>query len=187
MEPKDFEAFGVFMSILQDIFSPDKPVSKERTKIYFEILSDIPIENIELGVKALMKKKRYPVFPLPREIREAAGFVEEDDLELKALTAFRKACDFVYSYDQSGLETEHEDAFINETIYLCFGGWENFKDTDPKNEAWDRKHFVEVYKKLFQVEQRDKLLSQAEIMKQLKENRENIKTLEEKKTADETK
>ena len=38
MESKDFDAFGVFMSILQETFSPEKPISKERTKIYFEIL-----------------------------------------------------------------------------------------------------------------------------------------------------
>ena len=70
---------------------------------------------------------------------------------------------------------------IEKTINLCFGGWENFSATDPKNETWDRKHFIEVYKNLFQLNERDELLSQAEIMKQLKENRSDMKTLEEKK------
>ena len=180
MKPEDFGRFGVFMSILQETFSPDKPISKERTKIYFEILSDIPIENIELGMKGLMKKKKYPIFPLPREIREAAGFVENDDFELKALEAFREACDLVRTYEP-GQTLEPKDPFIKEAIYLCFGGWENFQETDPKNENWDRKQFVEIYTKLFQVDQRDKLLSEAEIIKQLKENRESIKTLEDKK------
>jgi len=181
MNPDDFKRFGVFMSILQETFSPDKPISKERTKIYFEILSDIPIENIELGMKGLMKKKKYPIFPLPREIREAAGFVENDDLELKALGAFQDACGFVYTYSQSEAKKEHEDPIIEEAIRLCFGGWKSFQETDPKDENWDRKNFIEIYKKLFQVDKRDKLLSEAEIMKQLKENRESMKTLEDKK------
>ena len=181
MKTEDLKKFGIFLSVLQETFSPDKPISKERTKIYFEILKDIPIENIELGMKALMKKKKYPIFPLPREIREAAGFVEEDDLELKALEAFREACTLVCGYSQPEDKPESKDSLIEKAIYLCFGGWENFAETDPKNESWDRKQFVEIYKKLVQVDQREKLLSQAEIMKQLKENRGEMRTLEEEK------
>lgn len=181
MNPDDFDKFGVFMSILQETFSPDKPISRERTKVYFDVLADIPIENIELAVKELMKVKKYPIFPLPKEIREAAGFVDEDNLDLKALVAFREACSFAYTYGQKEARPEHDNPIIEETIRLCFGGWEYFQDTDPKNETWDRKNFVEVYKNLAQVSKRDKLLSAAKIMKQLKENRESIKTLEEKK------
>lgn len=186
MEPKDYRAFGTFMSILQETFSPDKPISKERTKIYFDILSDIPIENIELATKELMKKKRYPIFPLPKEIREAAGFVEEDDLELKALRAFRETCDLVMTYSEPGAKPEPDDPLIEEAVRLCFGGWENFAETDPKNENWDRKNFVEIYKKLSQEGHRDRLLSSAKIMKELKENREKIKTLEVKNPIDES-
>lgn len=181
MKPKDLKEFGIFMSVLQETFSPDKPISDKKTEIYFEILSDIPIENIELGFKNLMKTKKYPIFPLPKEIREAAGFGEIDDLELKALEAFREACDFAYTYGQSGLKKIHESPLIEEAIRLCFGGWTYFQDTDPKNENWDRKNFVEVYTKLFQVNKRDKLLSEAEILRQLKDNRGEIKTLEENK------
>lgn len=181
MELKDLKKFGVFMSVLQETFSPDKPISDKKTEIYFEILSDIPIENIELGIKDLMKTKKYPIFPLPKEIREASGYMESDDLELKALEAFRDACDFAYKYGQLETKEIHENPLVEETIRLCFGGWVYFQDTDPKNETWDRKNFVEVYIKLFQVNKRDKLLSEAEILKQLKENRENMKTLEEKK------
>jgi len=180
MKQEDLKRFGVLMSVLQETFSPEKPISKERTKIYFEILKDIPIENIELGIQKLMKKKRYPIFPLPVEIREAAGFVEEDDLELNALEAFREACALIYSY-QPGMKLISENPHIDRTIYLCFGGWESFAETDPKNEAWDRKHFVEIYKKILLVDQKEKLLSQAEIMKQLRENRDKMKTIEEKK------
>jgi len=185
MDQADLKRFGVLLSILQETFSPDKPFSKQRTKIYFEILKDIPIENMELAVKELMKRKRYPVFPLPSEIRKAAGFDEEEDIELKALEAFQDACGFAYSYGQeramTGKGEQHEDPIVEETIRLCFGGWEYFQDTDPKNETWDKKNFIEIYKKLFQVKQRDKLLSQAEVMKQLRENRKEIKTLEEEK------
>ncbi|GAF86801.1 unnamed protein product, partial [marine sediment metagenome] len=87
MKHEDFDGFGIFMSMLQETFSPDKPISKERTKVYFEILSDIPIENIELSVKEIMKKRQYPTFPLPKDIREAAGFDFDDQIELKALGA----------------------------------------------------------------------------------------------------
>ena len=181
MNPDDFDKFGIFMSILQETFSPDKPISKERTKIYFEILADIPIENIELGVKELMKIKRYPIFPLPREIRKAAGFDDEDDLDIKALQAFREACDFAYSYGQAEARAEHDNPIIEETIRLCFGGWKYFQDTDPKNETWDRKNFVEIYKNLALQGKRDKLLSAAQLIKELKENRADMKTLERKK------
>lgn len=180
MDKSDLKQFGVLLSILQETFSADKPISKERTKIYFEILSDIPIENIELGMKELMKKKKYPIFPLPKEIREAAGFIEDDDLELTALRAFREACDLVQEFPIQN-KVLPKDPHVNETIRLCFGGWDNFTYTDPKNENWDRKHFVEIYKKLFQLGQRDKLLSEAKVMKELGENREKMKTLEDKK------
>lgn len=181
MDKSDLKQFGVLLSILQETFSPDKPISKERTKIYFEILSDIPIENIELGMKDLMKKKKYPIFPLPREIRRAAGFVEDDDLELAALGAFREACDLLLSKYSMNEEVHPKDQIINETVRLCFGSWRAFGESDPKNDNWDRKHFVEIYKKLFQLGQRDKLLSEAKVMKELRENREKMKTLEENK------
>lgn len=181
MDKSDIKRFGILMSILQETFSPDKPISKERTKIYFEIFSDIPIENMELGIKDLMKTKVYPVFPLPSEIRKATGFDEEEDIDVKALKAWREACGFVYSYGQSSPKSEHENPLIEEAVRLCFGSWEYFKETDPKNENWDRKNFVEAYKKLFQAKKKEKLLSAAEIMKQLKENRESMKTLEDKK------
>ncbi len=180
MNPEDFKRFGIFMLGLQETFSPDKPISKQRTKIYFEVLKDIPIENIELGIEELMKKKKYPLFPLPREIREAAGFVEEDDLELSALMAFREACELVHHFVFEK-ELHPKDPYVKETVYLCFGGWENFTCIDPKNDAFDRKHFVEVYKRLIVSDKKDKLLSQAEILKQIQGNREKVKTLEEKK------
>lgn len=180
MNPEDFKSFGVFMSVLQETFSPDKPISKERTKIYFETLKDIPIENIELGIKELMRKKKWSIFPLPVEIREAAGFIEEDELELSALSAFREACGLVHNF---ALEKKlhPKDPYVNEAIYLCFGGWENFTRTDPKNDPFDRKHFVEVYKRLLASDKKDKLLSQGEILKQIQGNRKKMKTLEEKK------
>ena len=181
MKSKDLKEFGIFMSLLQETFSQDKPISDKKTEIYFEILSDIPFENMELGFKDLMNKKRYPIFTVPSEIRKAAGFDEEEDIDIKALEAFRGACDFVLTYGRPEAKREHEDLLIKETIRLCFGGWEHFADTDPKNETWDRKQFLEIYKKLFQTKQREKLLSKAELMKELKENRESMKTLEEKK------
>ena len=184
MDQADLKRFGILLSILQETFSPDKLFSKERTKIYFEILKDIPIENMELAVKELMKKKRYPVFPLPSEIRKAAGFDEEEDIELKALEAFREADSLVFNIIQEkamGRKSHAENPLIEETIRLCFGGWQSFGNTDRKDENWDRKHFVEIYKKLFQAARIEKLLSAAEITKQLKENREKIKTLEENK------
>lgn len=181
MLPKDLKEFGVFMSVLQETFSQDKPISDKKTEIYFEILSDIPIENMELGFKDLMNKKKYPIFPLPSEIRKAAGFDEEEDIDIKALEAFREACDFVFTYKLPEAKHEHEDPLIEETIRLCFGGWEYFAETDPKNETWDRKQFLEIYKKLFQSGQRDSLLRAAKLMKELQENRDKIKTLEEKK------
>jgi len=181
MEPKDLKEFGVFMSLLQETFSQDKPISDKKTEIYFEILSDIPMENMELGFKDLMNKKKYPIFPLPSEIRKAAGFDDEEDIDVKALEAFREACDFVFALELPENKSGHKDPLIQETIRLCFGGWEFFAETDPRNETWDRKQFLEVYKKLFQSDQRDSLLSAAKLMKELKQNREDMKTLDEKK------
>ena len=87
----------------------------------------------------------------------------------------------MFKYGQPDAKREHNNPLIQETIRLCFGGWEFFADTDPKNETWDRKQFLEIYKKLFQAGQRDKLLSAAQLIKELKGNRENMKTLEDKK------
>lgn len=181
MEQKDLKEFTIFMSILQETFSPDKPISKERMKIYFDTLKDIPIANIGLGVEELKNNKMYPIFPLPAEIRKAAGFAEEDVLDLRALEAFREAESFLcYRGIDIPRKPPLSDPYIEKAIRLCFGGWESFGRGDS-DDVWERKHFVEVYKKLIQTDKRDNLLSQGEILKQIKENRESMKTIEEAK------
>ncbi len=174
MTNNDKLAFARVMALLQEIFVPGKPISKEKIKIYFEILSLYSIDDICRAAESVIKTKKISTFPLPFEFLAALGEgTEEDKIELQALGAWNEACSIIRAGDRS------DNGLVNETVRIAFGGWQRFGETDPKNEAFDRKHFIECFKSLAATDFKRPEELETSILKQLAETRERIKELTE--------
>lgn len=140
MKPKDLEEFTGLLGIMQEAFIPDKPVSKERAKIYFDFLQDLPLEKIKLAVKHIIRTKRISTLPTIGEIR---GFIVKDIEEL-ALEAWYKT---IRAVEEVGIyvSVEFEDRVIHSVIDNEFSGWERFCNLRREDEPWDRKRFLQSY------------------------------------------
>lgn len=173
MTNNDKLAFAKVMALLQEIFVPGKPISKEKIQIYFEILFPYPIDDICRAAESIIKTKKISTFPLPFEfLVELGEGTREDKIELRALRAWNEACLAIHS-----VEEEHEEPLLNETVRVAFGGWQRFGETDPKNEAFDRKHFIECFKSLAATDFKRPEELETSILKQLAETRERMKEL----------
>lgn len=175
MTDADRLAFAKVMALLQEIFVPGKPISKEKVKIYFEILSPHPIDDICRAAESIIKTKIISTFPLPFEFLAVLGEgTKEDNIELRTLRAWNEACSAIHL-----VEDKHEEPLLNEAVRVAFGGWRRFGETDPKNEAFDRKHFIECFKSLLRTEFKRPEELETSILRQLAETREKIKELEQ--------
>jgi len=174
MIDQDKMAFARLMTYFQDIFVPGKPISKEKIAIYFDILSSYSFSDICSVADTIMRTKKISTFPLPFEFLTLLGEGNrEDKNEIRALRAWNEACSIIHSGSRS------DDGIINEAIRVAFGGWERFGETDPKSEAFDRKHFIECFKSLLRTDFRKPEEIETTLLKQLAETREKIKKLKE--------
>lgn len=171
MKISDYKEFAKLMAVMQEIFTPDKPVSKEKVQIYFDLLREYPIERIKYGVHKIIETKKISTFPLPAEIKEAMGYSDDLNIELEAAEAWSKACDIAFMATR-----DSDDPILNETIRISFGGWERFGQSELRNETFDRAHFLRCYKNIS-----SKMLMEKDMLKELDETRKKIKLLEKKK------
>ena len=58
MNPQDKRKFGECMACLQEVFTPGKPVSEERAKIYFEAFKDWSIEQFQQACTNVLQTKK---------------------------------------------------------------------------------------------------------------------------------
>lgn len=171
MTNDDKPAFARMMALLQEVFVPDKPISKEKVRLYFELLSSHAIDDVCKAAEKIIKTKRYATFPLPAEFSEALGEgTDEGKLEIRALAAWECACSR-FDFRQCGAD----DPLLNEAIRITFGGWERFGQTNPDREAIDRKHFLECFKALAEKEEPPEICTS--MLKQLSANRELVKAI----------
>lgn len=171
MTNNDKPAFAQVMALLQEVFVPDKPISKEKVRLYFEILLPHEIGDVCRAAEKIIKTKRYATFPLPAEFREALGEgTDEGKLEIRALAAWEYAC-ARYDGRQGGVD----DPLLDEAIRIAFGGWARFGQTDPDREAIDRKHFLDCFKALAEREVHDGI--ETSMLNQLAANRERVKAI----------
>lgn len=172
MTNNDKLAFAKIMALLQEIFVPGKSISKEKVQIYFEILFPYSIDDICRAAESIIKTKRISTFPLPFEfLTELGEGTREDKIEIQALRAWNEACSIIRAGDRS------DNDLVNETVRIAFGGWQRFGETDPKNEAFDRKHFIECFKSLAATDFKRPEELETSILKQLAETRERMKEL----------
>jgi len=137
MTKDDFAKFTKIMKALQNVFTPEKAVSKERAEIYFEFLKDLSINEIEKACCQVLKTKKIPTFPTIGEIRERV----ESSIEDRAIEAWHVANRNLNIYDSVCFN----DHVIHSVIENEFGGWEKFCNLTWENESWDRRRFIQAY------------------------------------------
>jgi len=137
MNQNELERFTALMGIMQEAFIPEKPLSKERIKIYFDYLKDLSIDDIEKSTHHILNVKKIPTFPTIGEIR---GYIEVS-MEDKALENWHLGMNNLDSY----VSVKFEDPVVHSVIEYEFGGWEKFCNLCIKDEAWDKRRFIQAY------------------------------------------
>jgi len=141
MTNQDHDNFARLMALLQEVFVPTKPISKEKVTIYFDILKDYEFDEINSGCKRIVKSKLYSTFPLPAEILDQIEPEKSGQYIIdRANEGWALAKQVIITGGSSG------DEILDEAIRIAFGDWNGFGNTDPNNEPSDRKHFLACYR-----------------------------------------
>lgn len=128
-------------------------MSPVKHKFYFSALSDLSIEDIRKAANHIARTATF--FPKPVDFRKATT----GDIEDKATLAWIVAQKNKNSY----LSISFEDKAIHGTIE-AMGGWIKFcKMEDYKEESWQMKDFIKMYKVVAGRECSDYLIGQTEI------------------------
>ena len=172
---KDSRRFAELMVNLAIAIGKD--VSDERVELYFNHLQEFDIKTLERAFHHLIRTEKIPAFPTIGKIRFLIEGDEDEKAEGDALLAWGKACELVWNHGDSGEPTG--DDLLDEAVRIAFGGWKYFGDTNPQYEGADRRHFINVYKSIAKRVKRLKP-RQAELRKQLMENREKLSKVKDK-------
>jgi len=130
----DLERFAICMGLLDQIFGGE--TSSKKVSIYFEILNDYPIEQIEKAIKYIIKSRNTASFPKPAEIIQAIeGSVS--DKTLQAIKAVKEMMVKV-GYMQS---VKFDDPAIMATLQDMGTWWDLCREWDD----WKEKDFVKRY------------------------------------------
>lgn len=139
MHIHDFARFAACMKTLQETFTPDKPITKEKTGLYFKLFSDFSIESFESACFSVLNSKTISIFPTPGEIRAAGS----DDMKAKIEMALSKVEKAV---DRHGPNCTliFDDPVIH-VVVSRMGGWEWICTRNVEEWKWIRKDFRELY------------------------------------------
>jgi len=157
MTNKDTQKFRELMATLQEVFTPEKPISKAKMEIYFQTLEGYQIEDISTAVSKVVRTKEYPTFPLPVDIIKA--MTEPEDIEGKALEAWNqanKALSYMCINERCGDDVSRHP--LTEAVVSAFGSWEKMAFLDPFNDRFDRQRFIDCFKSTEKKEIERKLL-----------------------------
>lgn len=123
------------MAGLQEIFTPEKELSKERVKLYWEAFKDWSVEQFQKACANILQTKKISTFPLPAELKEAIY-----DNESEALNAWLLA--------RSKPDAYMTPKFSDKIIYFvidALGGWIRFCHTPSEELKWLQKDFLRLY------------------------------------------
>lgn len=139
MQNNDRPKFATLMKALGETYGNTAP-SKERVELYFRVLSDLSIEQVEEGVIALLNTRTTTsTFPVPGEIRQSLSGGQS-----AALIALDKAERAVERYG-SYRSVQFDDPVIHMVI-SAMGGWPKFCVPDPVQAwHWYQKEFCRMY------------------------------------------
>lgn len=140
MENSDFMAFVECMAGLQEVFTPDKPVSERKAEIYFEIFKGWDIQKFKEACSKITITKRISTFPLPAEIKEVLeGTIVDSSIEAFNVFIEGKARTGIYE------SVEFEDKTIHDVI-VAFGGWESICLIPEDQWQFRRKEWLDLYR-----------------------------------------
>jgi hypothetical protein len=139
MTKQDKKRFLMAMRGLEEVFSPDRPVSDEKKMLYFRVFRDWTIEQFEQACVNIIKTKKISTFPLPAELKDAVA----GDRGLKAWLITQEAV-FRYGHNRS---VQFPDPVIHSVID-AMGGWVNFCMIPTEELKWKQKEFERLYNTL---------------------------------------
>ena len=140
MHSGDLDAFQEIMTLFNETYGDSaKPVSDLKMRLYWKILEDLSIEQLNQAVINLSRTKKIKTFPLPAEILEAVTGNYEDKAEA-AFEIFWETVQRIGAYQS----VEFQDGIIGRVVNEL-GGWE--KACHPQEDLkWYRKTFCDLYK-----------------------------------------
>lgn len=134
----DKKKFPVFLLTMGEIY--DKQLSTNLINIYYEILKNYSIENIEKVCKEIISIHKYNTLPKPAEILEHLEG-SDDDRALYAWHSFLKTLREHSYYDS----IEFEDKTIHAVIE-SMGGWLKLSDLEIDKTPFVMQDFIKRYK-----------------------------------------
>jgi len=139
MTRNDFATFSARLVVLAELF--DAKFSEGKILLYFEALSDLPLERV---IQALDEAARRCSFmPKPADLRTMAIGDDEQTIEL-AWMMLRRAMRAVGSYSSLVVS----DPVLAEVITAMFGSWPAACAAEFSAEMWasKRKEFGRLYR-----------------------------------------
>ena len=151
MEKSDLNELTEIMDDLAEMLGGDMSVRKY--ELYFAALADLTIEEIRNAANQIARTATF--FPKPSDFRKAI----EGNIEDKATLAWIVA----QKNKNAGISIRFQDKAIHATIE-GMGGWIKFCEMeDYRDESWQMKDFIKMYKVVSGRECVDYLMGQFEI------------------------
>lgn len=154
MKDTDFSRFNKTMRALQEAYTPEKPVSKEKGLMYFNLFKswDWTVDQFEQACFNLFQTKTISTFPVPAEIREA--LVLNNSLE-----AWLYARKMVSRYGHN-YSLIFEDKVIHSVIE-AMGTWPDFTWIVESQLTWKQKEFEKLYNSMMSKKEHPEYISGA--------------------------
>ena len=143
MTPRDADAF-THLLVGFDLNYPRAPISAEAKAMYFRLLSDLALADVERGVMTWLRGN-HPFPPSSGELRTAAIGSAEDHAVL-AWARVKRAVMAGLGYYR---DLDFGDPVLHATV-LAMGGWGvlyrlGFRDTEGVDWVTARKEFLQLY------------------------------------------
>lgn len=124
------EDFGRVMAVLSA--GVGKPAAKETTRVYYELLSDLPLPALQLAAKRALLESEYPVLPPVGTLRKLAleAMQAQRPLPAEAWEMCRRAiARWGYCREQQGLASLPDDVRRAAEVL----GWQSLcESTEPE-------------------------------------------------------
>jgi hypothetical protein len=139
-----------------------RPESEQRAvvAIYYELLSDIPIPQLDAACRRVTQRARF--FPKPADIRDVLEEPAAKALQLDAENAWDRTLRFVQQGMFSGIR-ELPPQVMHAARAAGGLGW--IESCPPGDLQWAKKRFIEDYKLIHETRQAEHLLSDGEAKK----------------------
>lgn len=132
MNSTDGKRFLELVTMLGEVY--DKPVSKERLTIWFKVLSDYSIEEVERAAIAHMRESRF--MPTPADLIDRMRPNLADTAELAWVE--------VPKLLRNSRAAKSSDP-ITEKVIQDMGGWSTLGQKSSAELVWVQKAFVDRY------------------------------------------